>query len=391
MNELAVVELLIDRTIGWGRREAYFTTRAMLEGDGVYSGLAMHRATLFRVLNSLEAKGVIQRRKDPKVPDRVHFIVNTEWEPTVVNLPKRLQTPSHSATDQSQAATTQSHVATLYTGINPQVSLTGSQAGATAPLPLSAAEKVRGIASVSAAANRAVLKAKAQSPQAAVDAVDAAWRLALIETFPGTAYRTWGVREKAQIKVVLRTWRGDCTFPQFVDWAVRNWTAIMRKQFKWMTKSPPPPVPTLSFLIAFVDQFSDARADNVLEDWLSDEDRTELERMMGRGQTYEQATAKLGRSKAQVAMREEMTKREIDARANNNAAARKLAEAQRISELEGRIPIHPNSPLAQQMKADELKARAARPQPTKVVAPDGEILQGAEVYFVDPDRNPFDD
>lgn len=391
-NEMTMVGVLLDRTVGWGRREAYFTIRALLDGDAKYSGLKMSRSTAFRVLKSLEDRGLIKRRKDASVPDRVHFTVNLEWRrATVVAFPARSEGQCQSDTNQCHDDINQCHSDTLSTGINLRVSQTGNQARPPATLPLSEIMEVRGSKSGPTAVRVQDEAHVRAAPQANLDAVEEAWRDALVDTFPGTAYRSWTVRQKAQVKTVLRTWRGDCTFPQFVTWALNNWTAIIRKQFKWMTKVPPPTVPTLSFFIAFIDQFSDARADNVLEDWLSNEDRTEIERMMGRGQTYEQATAKLGRSKAQVAMRDEMTKREIEARANNNAATRKLAEARKIAELDGRIPIHPNSPLAKEMKAAELKARAARPQPTKVIAPDGEVYRDAEVYFVDPDRNPFDE
>ena len=392
-NEMAMVEVLIDRTVGWGRREAYFTIRSLLAGDAIYSGLTMSRRTAFRVLKSLENKGLIQRRHDKNIPDRVHFTVNMDWKPDAENVSKRLNGRCHDDTTRCHDDTDQCHNGTLYTGNNLQVSNTGSQAGAPAPLPLPASEIIRAKAGAAAAANRATLKAKAEKPQAAVDAVDAAWRLALIDTFPGTAYRTWGVREKAQIRQVLRNWRGNCTLPEFVTWAVTNWTAIMRKQFRWMTKNPPPATPALSFFIAFLQNFAEARADNVLEDWLTSEDRTALERMMGRGQTYEQATAELAKDKMAVALRGEIRKGKIEARARDLAATRKLAEARHLAELKGGIPIHPKSPAAQRLIEEERRASVASTQlkATKLIAPNGEMLQGAEVYFVDPERNPFDD
>lgn len=349
--EALTVLNLIDRTIGWGRREAYFTTRAMLAGDKLYAGLPMSRRTLFRALASLEAMGLIQRRRDPNVPDRVHFTVNMEWAPDMaVKLPNRLQTQCHDDTTQCHHDTDQCHSGTLYTGITSQVSPDSSQAGATAPLPLSPAEKIRARLSEATSTHRAALARHASGPQAAVDAVDAAWRLALIDTFPGTAYRTWGVREKAQIKIVLKNWRGDIGLPIFVTWAVTNWTAIMRKQFKWMTRETPPAVPVLSFFIAFLTQFADCRAEGKLEEWLSDLDRTQLERMMGRGMTYEEATAELGKAKAAVALRSEMDLREVKVRARERGADAKLKQAEALAEFEGRAPIHPRSRAAEALR-----------------------------------------
>ena len=390
-NEQIIVLQIIDRTIGWGRREAYFSARAVLKGDAVYSGLKMHRATFYRALARLEERGIVQRRHDPVKLDRVHFTVNMDWNPAVVNLPKRLQKRADPVAESdypvAQSDTPVAECDTIASN-HLLVSTPSNQAGATAPLP-SPAETVRARAQGAAAAHRATLAGKATKPQAAVDAVDAAWRLALIDTFPGTAYRSWGVREKAQVKTVLRTWRGDCSLPEFVTWAVTNWAAIIRKQFKWMTKVPPPSTPALSFFIAFLNQFADCRAEGVLESWLSADDRTQLERMMGRGLTYEQATAELAKDKVAVALRSEMEKREIAVRARDYGATRKLAAAKALADLEGRVPIHPNSPNAR--KLIEEQRRAARPEPTRVLDPDGDEFQGAEVYFVDPTRNPFDD
>lgn len=387
--EQMIVLQLIDRTIGWGRREAYFTARALLAGDQVYSGIKMGRTKFYAALQRLENIGLISRRKDPHVPDRVHFTVNTEWkarhphmEDGAIETANPVRQPDYPVRHRDTPVRQPDTIASNHK----PVSQASSLAGATAPLPLAASKKIRATANTSISAPPASLAANAQRPQGAVEAVDAAWRLALIDTFPGTAYRTWGVREKAQIKQVLCTWRGDCTLPQFVTWSVTNWTAIMRKQFKWMTKSPPPTVPALSFFINFIGQFSDCRAEHKLEDWLSADDRTEIEKMMGRGQTWEQATTTLGKTKAAVALREEMTKREIHVRARDYSATRKLAEAQRLAEMKGGIPIHPKSPLAQKLIAEERAAAA----PTRVVAPEGEEFTGAEVFFVDPNNNPFD-
>ena len=50
--------------------------------------------------------GLIRRRKDRDVPDRVHFSVNINWKPGMANLPKRLKAPSATRTDPSVMRTT---------------------------------------------------------------------------------------------------------------------------------------------------------------------------------------------------------------------------------------------------------------------------------------------
>ena len=230
--EFIVLQQIMDRTIGWGRREAYFTTTALREGDEVYAGIAkaVSRRTLFRALASLEDRGFIRRRPDKRKPDRVHYSVNMDWTSGAVNLPKRLLngniTGCQSDTTQCQRGTGQCQCGTLYTGITKHVSTTGILAGAPAPLPLSEKKNDRGKGGGSAAPPSADASGIPDAPQASVDVVEAAWRSAVSITFPGTAYRTWGVREKSQVKTALKGWRGDCTFPEFVTWAVTNWTAI---------------------------------------------------------------------------------------------------------------------------------------------------------------------
>jgi len=386
IHEQLVALVLIDRTIGWGRREAYFTNRTLLEGDTVYPGLPMGRTKLFEALASLEQRGAIRRRKDPRVPDRIHYTVNMDWTPDVaLKLPKRLRDPVRVADRPVRNTDYSVREADPIRNCNPlTVSTSSNQPGASAPVSLNPADIVREKENVSRAANRTPLSRKATGPQAAVDAVDAAWRLALTDTFPGTAYRTWGVREKAQVKLVLKNWRGDITFLEFIDWAVRNWTAIMRKQFKWMTRETPPAVPVLSFFIAFLTQFADCRAEGKLEEWLSDLDRTQLERMTGRGMTYEEATAELGKAKAAIALRSEMELREIKVRARERGADAKLKQAEALAEFEGRAPIHPRS------RAAEALRRAAE-KPTRIIPLSGEDeFAPLSVPMVDMKLNPFD-
>jgi len=389
--ELAVVMQIVDRTIGWGVREARFTTNSMLNGDAVYSGLKMGRAKLFKALASLEARGIVRRRPCPHKPDHRIFSINMDWAPDVtLTAPKRLKgvqpgapgRPQHGH-PQSTSWTTPVHEVDANNNSPQTVVPNSNHPGAAAPVSSNPADQVRTVAVNTQTTLRATRDSSA-STQGAAEAAEAAWRLALVETFPGTAYRSWGVREKAQVKTATKTWRGDITFPEFIDWAVRNWTAIMRKQFKWMTNSPPPASPAFSFFIAFLTQFADCRAEGTLQNWLSDLDRTQLERMMGRGMTYEEATAELGRIKAATALREEMTIREVQVRARERGADAKLKQAQALAEMEGRAPVHPRSRAAEALRREAEK-------PTRIIEPFGEDeFKPLDVPMVDPDRNPFD-
>ena len=379
-KETIVLLAIIDRTIGWGRSEAYFSTRSMLLGDAINGGMDMSRSTLFRALATLDARGIISRRKDRYVPDRVHYSVNLRWRPETksVTLKSKLMTSPdatiqcHSDTNPCQSDATPCQIDTLKTGINLHLS-NNSIIAAPVPAPRSPiseiqnpADRIRLVATAARTAHRDHVTARAAttSMRDVSTAVEAAWRGAMLEAFPQIDMPSWGVREKAQAKQAAKHWvhSKEISYPKFVEWAVLNWTAIVQKQFKWMTKSPPPVSPAFGFFIAMQSQFAECRAEGTLENWLSDKDRTQIERLIGRGMTYEQATAHHGKNQAVRALRDEMETREIKARSREQSADNKLEQAKKLAEF-GAAPIHPKSPAAirarQQAMLDDLPPLSA--------------------------------
>lgn len=82
--ELKVVMQVLDRTIGWQRREATFRPHVMLNGDRLYSGFGktMSRSKLMKVLADLERRGVITRTPDDRRPGLKSYSLNLAWQPT---------------------------------------------------------------------------------------------------------------------------------------------------------------------------------------------------------------------------------------------------------------------------------------------------------------------
>lgn len=385
--EQVIVLQLIDRTIGWGRREVYCTIRDLLDGDSIYSGVMASRRKLFYALSSLEGKGVIKRRKDLQVPDRVHYTVNMGWSPDVaLNLPKRLKVPVHEVHDPvHQVHHPVYDVHSIESNHRP-VSCSQYQGDAVpAPRSPNPAGRGRGIVNQPAAANTEVATERraVRVERSTVEGVEHAWRCASAETFPPAVQPAWTGREKGQAKRAASGWAHarQISFIGFVEWAVTNWTAICAKQFKWMTKSPPPAVPAFGFFIAMLDQFAECWSEQKLDAWVSAKERTELERMMARGQTYEQATAELGRTRAAVELRGEMTKREVVVRARERSAEMKEQRAEKIAEFGGAAPVHPRSRAAQRMIAETRKLA-----PASV----GAEFAPLAAPMVDVSRNPFD-
>lgn len=407
--ELIVLTQIVDRTAGWGKLEASFTTKALREGDDYYGGIAnaVGRTAMFEALASLEAKGILNRRPDVRNRDKRHYSVNFDWRPnmsipTSDRLQNRVDTPSATRTTPSVMRTDASATRTLYTGNHRQVIKTGNHcdpasraavvnSGPEEGREVNPAARVRARAGEAAAVSTVARQTKVAKASItdAVGAAETVWRNAIREAFPGVPATAWGARERGQAKNAIRLWhKSGVTFNDLLDWAARNWAAIMRKQFKWMNRQSPPDVPTISFVHAFLDQFKECHASGKLEQWLDKADRTEIEKIMARGVTYEEAMHELAQRKAASGLREEMEKREAEVRLQNKVARIRLDKAERLEKLGGiEAPPHPRSKLAQRLRA-EARAAAA-PQPTTLSGPDPDFPE-VMVPFVDPDRNPFD-
>ena len=413
---------IIDRTIGWGHTEAYFSTYALLEGDSMYAGLPLSRRALFRAFAKLDEMGLIRRRRDRANRERVHFSVNIHWKPDMVNIPKRLQgiqksdpNRCHCGTSRCLCDTNRCPSGTVYTVSNTILlddslvpgkpvtvpdfqNLIREESGTfSAPQKSTVAnpaeiirEKARLAQSANATrqAERRAFGGKTDHQNTSV-AVERAWNLAIAETFPGNITTAWGAREKSQAKQAARKWLGkrEMTFDKFVEWSVLNWTAIMHKQFGWMTKSPPPAVPAWGFFIAMMDQFAECHAEQKLEAWQSDADRTEIDKIMARGLTYEQAMAQHLGAKAKGALRDEMQRAAIDANAKLYAAQATMERARKLADYAGNAPVHPRSRAAMQMKRE---AEAANRKPTTLDPSPGDFQGFDPDAYILPAKNPFD-
>ena len=191
----------------------------------------------------------------------------------------------------------------------------------------------------------------------------------------------------SQAKTAASKWlhRDQIDFPAFAAWAATNWTAIMRKQFKWMTKSQPPAVPSWGFFIARIGDFAECHAEGKLEAWLLDADRTEIEKIMARGLTWEQAMSQHAEGKAAGRLVDRMNKTMDRARALARSGELAIARAEKLADYAGNAPVHPRSRAALQMKRE-----AATRAPT-VIEPSPGDFKGFTAAPMLPERSQFDD
>lgn len=401
LYEFAVVMQLVDRTVGWGETRVTVSTGSIMHGGGVYSGLGIKRTKLFEVLASLEEKKIIRRSVTKGGAARIS--INVGWTPAMLNIPKRLQnktenegendqnTPSVSRTTPSATRTTPSATRTLYTSNLSTGNLSTSIVAASGDyddhsgklknpdVPEKLKKSAKNIVSEKVeeakAKSTSALTAKVNRNRGRSDVsagMESAWRMAMEETFPSVTVVPWSFRHKKNAKDKAKAWTFNSvvTFDDLLDWSVRHWTRIIAKNFQWMKKPVAPVAPDIGFFIRFCDQFGESYASGDLEEFRSRKERTELEQLMARGQSHEEALNTIAKGQAVAALRDEMKARE--ARSQRRLREAKMLERQAV-EIAKNTHVSPRRPQ--------------RPKPTIVVR-DGVKFDEASFPLL-PKENPF--
>jgi hypothetical protein len=334
---------------------------------------------MFTALGTLEDRGIIIRTVDKRGYGTIEL--NAQWKPDMLNLPKRLKDGAHGAPAKCTPCTDIAHPvhpveSNPEKGIPEKDNPFGSLEARPVPNP---AARVRGAITSAVAAHRTAVTAKVAKTSSAATSigVEAAWKAAMLDAFPHSIHKPWSIREKAQVKQQVKVWlhATQIAFPAFVDWAVRNWSGIIAKQFKWMTKSPPPAVPSLPFLLSFLGQFTECWSEGKLDEWLKSSERTEMEKLLASGMSTDEATAEIGRRRAIEGMREENQKVRAE-------AASKLRRAERVERRTGNVmPIHPQSLAAK-------RARGEVPAAPRIMSGDEPQIDWASQPTFDPNWEP---
>lgn len=352
---------IIDRTLGWQNTHVTVSTRRFLDGDTVYSGIRMSRAKMFRALRSLEDKGLIARKNDPHGREIKVYAVNLGWKSDILPVPKRLKnqspmeiTPSPRETTQSPTETRDKEQGDKEEGENehpgapePSVPDTGDNSSRAPDEIIRAAGQTFRAARV-----RRAQQPKGTSVKAVTQHAEALWREALAEHHPTAMAQRWTMREIGMMKAKAKDWPHvrQIGFADFVEWCAINWAQIMRKQFAWMTKKAPPAVPDLGFLVSFMSQFADCWGDDKFREWLNSAERTEMDKLLAKGFSPEEAAAEIGKRRAAEEMRDENRK------ASDRVALRERAldrKEKRVARME-HMPAHPQSKKATEERRRKL-------------------------------------
>ena len=385
---------IVDRTLGWGKTRVTISTRRFLEGDSAYGGMRMGRTKMFEALRSLEDKGLIVRHNDPSGREIKVYAVNLGWKPEMLPVPKRLKDPSATRTTPTARRTTPSATRTREKEEGEKEEVENEYPGAPEPsVPDTGDNSSRAPKEIIRAAGqtfRAARVRRAQptgtTPKAVTQHAEALWRAALAEHHPTAMAQRWSMRQVGMVKGKAKDWVyvRQIGFADFVEWCAINWAQIMRKQFKWMTKNPPPEVPDLGFLISFLDQFADCWGDDRFREWLNSAERTEREKLLAKGFSPEEAAAEIGKRRAAEEMREENRKASEKVKLRERAAARK---EQRVARME-HMPAHPQSRAAVEARRRKLLGEGFKALDPKKPT---EEVDWDNVPLLDPNWEPQDE
>ena len=380
-TEANVIQYITRRTVHWGRDRFTASTENVLNGTEKYPGVRVGKTAYFSALKSLEAKGMIQRVRHKN--GRVTVVINTEWTPEdqeMIPVPKRLkgEKPQEAG---SRDELGQFARRTLNTDNGISNSLIGEVA-ADAPTPrlftpkekterkpspdenekpcfFGAAKETRkcdteAVQPAAIAVRQRISRVQAEMREKTEKRAEAAlkraterkaglptatelervWIRALMEAHPLRLHVAWSRKEQGMVKQAQRKWAEakTGTFAEFLDFAARNWGAVVQRKLAWMTKPAAPTYPSLDFLIWRLRDFVEVWIDRKSHVFATDADNDRYARLIAAGMGHDEAVKEIAREQAALDMRREMERRE----ANVAKQARRAKEREeRAARLEG--------------------------------------------------------
>lgn len=341
-SEMSAVYYFIDRSIGWGKDCFKAGVRNILEGSKGYSGIGLSRATFFRVLSSLEKKGIIT-----KIGHKTHITVhvNTDWtgENDMLKIPKRLQNaktggltvrlPRSHCETQSNISDQNKSKLTVSVKTRKRVPV---KSGEVVPVQKTFAELSSEV-SADYARRKTTRAARAKSAgYISTVAVERLW----VDALPNSAltHRAWTRKDQARMKREIKAFVSKTSsFGEYVQYSVENWAAITRKHMGWMKKSPPPIAPDIGFFLSFQKHFMQAFADQSVHDFALASDTSRLDKLLARGMGRDDAIRHIAKEDATADMRDTVTKERAHAARDLRKAQQSLQRAEKLDGISDRL------------------------------------------------------
>lgn len=292
---------LIDATVSYSRMNLTISLAEMVRGKNREDGTSwlqpcgLTKATLSRVIAALEDRGLLTRR-NTRGRVRQTYTINTEWEPTMRDLPvpKRKMNPGAQKLLPQCEAISPEELPHSEAAIK-----TGKERGQVKPpLATSASYGRVGGGKAEEAIARVINRPKKKpSPDQRRKWLKNIWEESWKEGNYGSLAPTLTAKDRGQLGKAVDRWpdKGEAV----ARWAITNWREIMAKTFAWMTDHPPPNRPAVGFLLKFIDKFNEAFAEQEFAasnrgiDALGEE--AEFKRMIETGMSVEQAWKEMGK------------------------------------------------------------------------------------------------
>jgi hypothetical protein len=290
-SEYMVLDYIFDRTVMWGKTWEAITKEQLCKGhwsEGygrITHGLPLSENTIDKAMRSLIAKGVIRWAHWKRLRayainlDFTRSTNNTAADNTaMIPTPKRLtnapapskaaeppqsrplfkagtppkQTPPNSfAISREQAKAYNQPAPDGAAGEN-SATLQTMQKKADTLLALQ--QKASALSLASAA--RRTARAGTMKPAALLQV----WQAACKKAMPRELHHSATVADCAVLqKYCRRLFNKDgAQAVVYIEWIVTRWKFLMEEKFGWMTKAPPPALPSIKFLVAQKDKFEEA-------------------------------------------------------------------------------------------------------------------------------------
>lgn len=377
-GEFIVFSQIFDRSIGWGRDWCFTTAKLIANGDGnVWSGCAVSDRTVKRCLSSLEEKGLIRKQATRNRGTMVQIVLEWKGKKAMIAVPKRLKgvieetekgdnmslidgpirdTVAHDLPEEPSFPSVSQEVETEY---SPEASgpgevfasVSGQKSG-----NLAARENLQGLiertnARIAKKQEKNIDRAKQRGNPLALETI---WRQAVAMHFPEIVVApAWTKAQHGIVMAIAKKWTAAdklSDFAAFLEWCVVSWPAIMRQQFKWMTKQKPPMAPDFRFWAKFHEDFLNCYHSGKLSKWMRAADRDRLEFLKQRGKTHEEALFEIAKEQAT----KEMADKNRETLNAVRQAEHRIAERQKMlrkqeDRVAAGVPIHPKSEAAKKL------------------------------------------
>lgn len=356
--------VLVDICIGWGYLQCFTTAEKIADGSSSRDGCGLSIRTVERALVELTELGAIRRTGFKNRGTRIELVSERKGEKVVLAVSKKRQEQTQNnrqadgnegrmvlprapkpvtvAVDKQTVGTSSDGTSSLKAVARPAVHVPPARDKEAIMRDLALSEE--------ASARRQKQKIDRQARTGNVNAFEVVWRSAVSEVFPDVTVPAWSIEGKGIIKSVFKrfgTGRDNAAeeFASLLSWSAKQWAAIIRDKFRWMTKTAPPSAPEIRFFVRWWETFHEALMEERNRKWLTNPERTELERLIASGTPRDEALVIIANNRARIDLQKDMADTRRAAAAKVKEADETFQRARRLAVMGGGV-MHPKSEAA---------------------------------------------